>query len=535
WELVFRVEKGANYGWSIVEGRQPVHPDRKIGPTPIVGPTIEIPHTDGVSITGGYVYRGKKFPELVGSYFFGDWETRRIWASKWDESTKSMTPMKDVVESNVRLVDFGEDNDGELVLLDYDNGTVHELVRNPSSQANQKFPTLLSETGLFQSVTNQTPAEGVHSFEINAEQWADHATSKRFIGVPGQDRIQFHTGQQTIAGSMFQSSMTFPKQTVLAKTLSLEMTAGDSKSQRKIETQLLHFDGRFWRGYTYAWNDEQTDASLVELAGRETTLTVNDLSAPEGRREQVWHFPSRVECVRCHNQWAEYALAFNPRQLDRPVLSTDGSSRFQLDLFQQIGLIEPPKVAETAGAESAAPQTASQVSRLHNPYDESGDIPNRARSWLHVNCAHCHRTGGGGSAYIELQKELPLESLKAIDVRPTQGAFEIPDAKIIAAGNPFRSTLYYRISKTGSGRMPHIGSEIADERGVQLIQDWITRLPTQFDATIQITRLNKLDEKSSKEREAQEKNRRLGQMAQDAANQRRAAELSAQGIETSPS
>ena len=65
WEMVHRVEKGGNYGWSIMEGPQPIKPTQKIGPTPIRPPMIELPHTIAASVTGGYVYRGKKFPELV--------------------------------------------------------------------------------------------------------------------------------------------------------------------------------------------------------------------------------------------------------------------------------------------------------------------------------------------------------------------------------------------------------------------------------------------------------------------------------------
>ena len=68
WELVYRVKPGDNFGWSIVEGRQPVRPEQKPGPTPVVSPTVEIPHTEAASITGGFVYRGPRFPELHGQY-----------------------------------------------------------------------------------------------------------------------------------------------------------------------------------------------------------------------------------------------------------------------------------------------------------------------------------------------------------------------------------------------------------------------------------------------------------------------------------
>lgn len=77
-EMVYRIRKGGNYGWSIMEGPQPVRPNARRGPTEILPAAIALPHTDAASVTGGYVYRGQRFPDLVGTYIFGDYETRRI-------------------------------------------------------------------------------------------------------------------------------------------------------------------------------------------------------------------------------------------------------------------------------------------------------------------------------------------------------------------------------------------------------------------------------------------------------------------------
>jgi glucose/arabinose dehydrogenase len=64
WEMIYRVERGGNYGWSLMEGNHLVRPGSKKGPTPIIPPIIEHPHSEAASITGGYVYRGKRFSEL---------------------------------------------------------------------------------------------------------------------------------------------------------------------------------------------------------------------------------------------------------------------------------------------------------------------------------------------------------------------------------------------------------------------------------------------------------------------------------------
>lgn len=87
--------------------------------------------------------------------------------------------------------------------------------------------------------------------------------------------------------------------------------------------------------------------------------------------------------------------------------------------------------------------------------------------------------GAGGSVDIELRRDVEIERTKCLAIRPTQGAFGITDAQILAPGDPYRSVLFYRINKLGRGRMPHIGSECVDARGLNLIHDWIAQLPVK--------------------------------------------------------
>src|SRR5262249_24907201 len=90
WESVHRVARGGNYDWWAMEGPQPIK-SGPIGPTPIRPALIELPHSIACSVTGGRVYRGKRFPELFGAYVFGDWETRRLWAARFEgDRTRQM-------------------------------------------------------------------------------------------------------------------------------------------------------------------------------------------------------------------------------------------------------------------------------------------------------------------------------------------------------------------------------------------------------------------------------------------------------------
>jgi putative heme-binding domain-containing protein len=457
WESVHRVEKGGNYGWAAMEGPQPIKP-HKVGPTPIRPPLIELPHTIACSVTGGRVYHGKKFPELRGAYLFGDWETRRLWAARFDgDRTKEMP---EITRPSVRVVAFGEDQDGELYFLDYDGGTVHTLARNDKVLRNNSFPTRLSETGLFASVKDHTPAAGVVPFTVNGRQWQDGATAEYWAAFPGTSAATLYTTGKPLAGMVYWHSfrMHFPKDAVLLRTLSL---AG-----RRVETQLLHYDGVDWRGYSFAWRENQTDADLVAGDGAE-----REVRDPDHGGTRLWQVPSRTQCLLCHNNQSEYALAFLPEQLNRSGL--DG--RNQLISLTELGYIrrsgedgKPLPVFDTA--------SAAREPKIPDPADTALPLEARARGYMHANCGHCHFEHGGGTVSLRLQFSVSNAEMKAIGVRPTRGDFGLPDAYIIKPGEPCASTLYYRMAKFGRDRMPHIGAEWPDEAGLQLIEQWISRM-----------------------------------------------------------
>ncbi|MEK6237476.1 MAG: c-type cytochrome, partial [Planctomycetales bacterium] len=205
-------------------------------------------------------------------------------------------------------------------------------------------------------------------------------------------------------------------------------------------------------------------AVLVPSQGQTVALTIDDPQAPGGRRAHEWRVPSRAECYLCHNPWAGYRLGFTTSQLAK-VHDYGSGAADQLATLRHVGLIELSE--EDADAEP----------KFVDPFDESTDLATRARSYLHVNCAHCHRFGGGGTATIDLRFEVPLGDAKMLDLRPTQGTFQIPDARILAAGDPYRSLLYYRAAKMGRGRMPYLGSQEVDERAVRLLRQWIEGMP----------------------------------------------------------
>jgi hypothetical protein len=158
------------------------------------------------------------------------------------------------------------------------------------------------------------------------------------------------------------------------------------------------YGAQFWRGYTYVWNEEQTDAVLLDAAGADRVLTIRDPEAAGGVREQTWHFPSRAECALCHTMAAKYALGVNTLQMNRMHDYGDGRPRNQLAQLQAWGVFR-----------DALPASPDELPRLADDHELSAPREERARAYLHANCSHCHRLWGGGLTDFQLQADLPLD------------------------------------------------------------------------------------------------------------------------------
>jgi putative heme-binding domain-containing protein len=454
WELLFRIDRGGfNGGWSIVEGPQSVNSAWPPGPTPIRSPIVAHPHTEAASITGGLFYRGQRLPELRGAYLYGDWETGKIWDLLYRDG--AIARRREIADTPFRIIGFAEDAAGELYFVDYTGGGIYRLSPSASLASRPDFPRKLSETGLFASTRDYQFAPGVVPYSIIAPSWADHATADFAVALPGVEKIGHHPGG-------FPTPVNpVPTNAVFVRTFAMEMKKGEPASGRRLETQVLHFDGYDWSGYSFRWNTNQTDADLVDKSGGEMPLVIDEPEAPGGKREQVWRFPSRTECLRCHMTRFGFLNAFIPEQLGVPLAR--GSTESQLDRLVRLGVLHRPKPPE-------------RPFRLVDPQDESAGLDLRARSWLHANCGHCHRETASGAVMMFLHAEVPLDKTLTVNHRPNRGDFGINAARLVAAGDPFRSALLYRTLTPGAGRMPILGSSVVDDRGTRLLRDWIASL-----------------------------------------------------------
>ena len=470
WEMIYKIEKGGNYGWSINEGDHPFRPERPKGPTPILKPVVEHNHAEFRSITGGYVYHGSKLPELKNAYIYGDYDTGRVWIYR-DDGINRLPDHKELCDTTLRIVAFAQDHQGEVYALDFVSGGIYELRKAPPvAKVAAPFPRKLSETGLFASTKDNKVASGLIPYSVNSELWSDGATKERFIAVPGEAKIEYETVTypQPAPGSL--PGWRFPNGTVLVKTFHLETEPG---VKRRLETRIMvvervggteEYGDQVWNGYTYIWNDEQTDAELADIKGVDRVFKVK---TDAGEREQKWHFPSRAECTMCHTVTAKYALGVNTMQMNRDH-DYGGRVANQLATLEHIGLFD-----------RKLPAPPEKLVKIVDYKDPKASVEERARAYLHSNCSHCHRKWGGGNAEFQLLANLPIAETGTIGIKPGQGTFDLKDPRILVPGEPDRSMLYHRMTRLGLGRMPHIASNVVDDPAVKLVREWIEKMPKQ--------------------------------------------------------
>jgi putative heme-binding domain-containing protein len=450
WEMVHRIQRGGNCGWPVMEGRMALRTEVQPGPTAIIPPVKDHPHTEANSVIGGPVYRGQKLPGLIGSFVYGDYITGTIWAIRPDEDQSySHTTL---VDTDLRIVAFTEASGGELYVLDYDfTGQIYELLPSDVPDTSATFPRRLSETGLFASLDEMRPAAGVVPYSVQVARWMDGAKAQRWIAVPGPDTVR-------LAGEGKPAA--YPEGTVLANHVTLPQAGGPDI---RLETQLLHLERGAWHPYSYLWDEAGRDGYLVDPTGANRPIRAGDKAASE----RTWHVDAVNECKVCHNAESGYVLGFVANQLN---ISTGGSpGADQLALLSGQGVLA-----------KAPPIAANNPQRLVDPLDASNDLNDRARSYLHVNCGVCHRPGGNAIVSFYLRRDLPFDQLNT-NKGTGIGTFGIRDGRIIAPGNPYRSLLLYRMSKLGYARMPYIGSRVVDSSAVPLIEEWIGSLPKGDD------------------------------------------------------
>lgn len=435
WEEINLVEPGANYGWPIFEAYE-CRISSQCGTPNLRYPLHAYPHdpTGGYVVVGGYVYRGSALPGLRGTFVYAD-GSDRVWALYFSQNGQPEPEL--VIDGGLSgdiVRSMFEDEDGELYLVK--SRFIYRLVAD-ESEPEYAFPTRLSETGCVDPARPTETAAGVIPYAINTAFWTDGAAKSRWMAVPDGDAIEVDAD----------GDFHFPPGSVLVKEFRL--------FDKRIETRLLarHADGN-WAGYSYAWNEDESEAELVGPAGRQLEIS-----------GQGYTIPGRSQCLRCHTFAAGRSLGLEIRQLNRDFHypSTNRSAN-QLTTLEAVGLLE-----------HTLPDRPENLPALVPLDDHSVSFADRARSYLHSNCSGCHRPDGGGGGPADMRFQ-PLESMNICDVAPEIDDFGIEGARLLAPGHPERSIVAVRMGSVGPNAMPPIGKNLVDIDAVAVLEEFISGL-----------------------------------------------------------
>lgn len=440
-EEVNIIERGGNYGWNRFEANETFNADTQLVHGEHVQPVAMYGRSWGISITGGYVYRGEDHPELQGKYFYGDYASGNLWAMARDE--KGVYRNELVRRTGRSIASFGEDDRGELYLLSFDGGVYRVVTTDQPEDTFGDWPSKLSETGLYANIQDQELAADLIPYKVNAPFWSDGADKGRYIRLPEGEKM-------TYAES---GSWNVPIGTVIVKNFHGEHLRN---KQTQFETRLIKRTPEGWQSATYVWNLNGSDAELLP-AGKQFEVYQRGQRRWEVRS---WHAPSASECASCHTDAAGYVLGLKTAQLNSDV---DGKN--QLVRWSRQGIVDLPEDFDPVSA-----------ARFCDPLAKDGTLEDRARVYLDVNCAMCHQPNGPGNANIDLRYTTDLEKTRMIGEPPAQGEMGIANALIVAPGAPERSLLLHRVETLGAGRMPTIGSNLVDEKASELLKQWIESL-----------------------------------------------------------
>ncbi len=317
----------------------------------------------------------------------------------------------------------------------------------------------LSEYGFFTGeIREQVPAKGVIPYSLNTPLFSDYAEKSRFAVLPEGAQARFDPKE--VLG--------FPKGTTLIKTFFFPNDfRNPAKGKRLIETRLLIHEERGWKALTYVWDEDQQDASL-EVAGETVDVSYTYLDGKKYRHK--FQVPNLNQCKGCHS-FNETLQPIGPsaRQLNGEWRGWGypHSGQNQLLVWKEAEILEGlPEIP-----------AIEKVPVWDDP--GSGTLDERARAWLDVNCAHCHRPEGpANTSGLNLSIHNTDPTLLGIDKTPVAAGRGSGGRKFdIVKGRPDASILQYRIESKDPGvMMPELGRTVNHREGIETIREWIRKM-----------------------------------------------------------
>jgi hypothetical protein len=306
------------------------------------------------------------------------------------------------------------------------------------------FPAVLSATGAFSDVVNVIPTTGLIPFAPNSPLWSDGALKSRWMAVPN-DGPPYGPDEQI--NFVPTGEWTFPNGTVFVKEFDLIVNE-QTQEKKRLETRLLVRDenGAVY-GVTYKWRSDNSDADLLPDGLNEDIPIVDATGATH---IQTWSYPSRTDCLFCHNPPASYVLGPKTHQLNGDfTYPATGRTDNQLRTLNHLGMFNP------SIDEAEIPNYLHSVSVT----DTTQPIQLRMRSWIDSNCSQCHRPEGYCPSY--------------------DGRFYTPwpEQNLINTFVKFRdldgSELYQRDDALDATKMPPLAKNVVHEAAMEVMRQWI--------------------------------------------------------------
>ena len=309
----------------------------------------------------------------------------------------------------------------------------------------------LSDYNFFDGdLKNQTPALGVLPYSPISSLFTDYASKKRFVWMPKNTKATYNG-----AGEILE----LPVGSAIIKTFYYD-NVQPNNTTKIIETRIMIKKATGWIFAEYVWNEEQTDAYL-NMNGSTTTIDWIKNGVPITINYRI---PSEAECFICHKENnVAVPIGIKPQSLNATYTYATGSMN-QLQKWINVGYLEN--------------NLPSNITTVVDYSDTSQNLELRVRSYLDINCAHCHKEGSHCD-YRPIRlafDETATPSNLGICIAPEEN-INSALTNIITPNNFNRSVIHFRMNTTDEAtRMPLIGRNLIHTEGVQLIEDWINTL-----------------------------------------------------------
>ena len=316
------------------------------------------------------------------------------------------------------------------------------------------YKSRLSAYGFFEDLPGQVPAAGVLPYKLNTPLFSDYAKKLRFVKLPPGTAATYNDS----------AVFAFPVGTTIIKTFYYPVDfRKPHKGRRLMETRLLIHEASGWTALPYIWNESQTDATL-EVAGGIYDVSWVHL---DGKKKKVQYMvPNKNQCKGCHAQGKKLT----------PIGPAARHLNGELD-YPKTGLQNQLLHWKNNGLLQGLPSDLANVPKNAVFGDEStASLDHRARSWLDINCGHCHNKYGPANTsglFLDIhEKDLTRLGVNKPPIAAGRGSGN-RDYDIVP-GKPKSSILIYRMESDDPGiRMPEIGRSIAHKEGLALVSEWI--------------------------------------------------------------